>query len=123
MSRSLVALASSLVVLALLPNGAAAHDVFESDRFRQLDALLPTPNVYRTASGAPGHEYWQQRVDYDIEARLDEERFLIEGRARIDYHNQSPDTLRYLWLLLDQNKLHPEAPGNLSAPSAAWSTP
>ncbi len=114
MPRCLAALFSSFV-FALLSSAAVAHDAFESDRFRQLDEILPTPNVYRTASGAPGHEYWQQRVDYDIEARLDEERFLIEGRARIDYHNQSPDTLRYLWLLLDQNKLHPEAPGNLSA--------
>ncbi len=74
------------------------------DKFRQLDELLPTPNEQRTASGAPAHAYWQQRVDYVIDVTLDEKNKRITGSQLITYHNNSPDTLRYLWLQLDQNR-------------------
>ena len=74
------------------------------DKFRQLDESLPTPNVYRNAAGEPGHEYWQQQVDYKIRAKLDEENRRIEASQDITYHNNSPDTLKYLWVQLDQNK-------------------
>jgi hypothetical protein len=74
------------------------------DKFRQLDESLPTPNVYRNAAGEPGHEYWQQQVDYKIKARLDEEKRRIKASQDITYHNNSPDTLKYLWVQLDQNK-------------------
>jgi len=73
------------------------------DKFRQLDELLPTPNTIRTASGAPGHAYWQQRADYTIRATLDESRRALSGAGTITYYNNSPDTLKYLWLQLDQN--------------------
>ncbi|MES2129326.1 MAG: M1 family metallopeptidase [Pseudomonadota bacterium] len=73
------------------------------DKFRQLDELLPTPNTIRTASGAPGHAYWQQRADYTIRATLDEAKRAITGFETITYHNNSPDTLNYLWVQLDQN--------------------
>ena len=72
-------------------------------KFKQLGQALPTPNVYRTASGAPGHEYWQQQVDYHIQVTLDDENQRIDGEERILYKNNSPDELRYLWLQLDQN--------------------
>ena len=74
------------------------------DKFRQLDESLPTPNVYRNAAGEPGHEYWQQQVDYKIKAKLDEQKRRIEASQGITYHNNSPDTLKYLWVQLDQNK-------------------
>jgi hypothetical protein len=74
------------------------------DKFRQLDESLPTPNVYRNAAGEPGHEYWQQQVDYAIKATLDETKRRIDASQDITYHNNSPDTLKYLWLQLDQNK-------------------
>jgi hypothetical protein len=74
------------------------------DKFRQLDESLPTPNVYRNAAGEPGHEYWQQQVDYKIKAKLDEDKRRIEASQDITYHNNSPDTLKYLWVQLDQNK-------------------
>lgn len=74
------------------------------DAFRQLEGeAWPTPNDYRTASGAPGHRYWQQKVDYRIAARLDEASRTVSGKATITYRNNSPDRLAYLWLLLDQN--------------------
>lgn len=75
----------------------------ESDRFRQLEEILPTPNEYRAASGAPGHRYWQQRADYTIRVELDDARQRITGSETITYYNNSPDTLTYLWVQLDQN--------------------
>ncbi|MGI9251222.1 MAG: M1 family metallopeptidase [Pseudohongiellaceae bacterium] len=73
------------------------------DKFRQLDEVLPTANTYRNAAGQPGHEYWQQQVDYEIEITLDEENQRLSGTETINYQNNSPDTLNYLWLQLDQN--------------------
>tara|TARA_X000001036_G_scaffold204452_2_gene192083 strand:+ start:4048 stop:6258 length:2211 start_codon:yes stop_codon:yes gene_type:complete len=72
-------------------------------KFEQLGPTLPTPNTYRTASGAPGKDYWQQRADYKIELTLDDAKQQIEGTEAITYFNQSPDPLDYLWLQLDQN--------------------
>jgi hypothetical protein len=74
------------------------------DAFRQLDPEeLPTPNDYRSASGAPGPRYWQQQVDYKIQIGLNETNKSLSGREIIKYKNNSPDTITYLWLLLDQN--------------------
>lgn len=75
------------------------------DRFRQLDEILPSPNVYRNAAGAPGPEYWQQKVDYSISVTLDDEARRIIGSEEITYENRSPDSLRYLWVQLDNNNL------------------
>jgi len=74
-------------------------------KFEQLGSTLPTPNSYRTSSGAPGENYWQQRADYDIEVDLNDETQIITGKETITYYNNAPETLRYLWLQLDQNKL------------------
>ncbi len=71
--------------------------------FKQLDQELPTPNVYRAGSGAPGHEYWQQKVDYKIQLTLDDEKQRITGQETITYHNNSPNELSYFWVQLDQN--------------------
>ncbi|AQQ67116.1 aminopeptidase [Microbulbifer agarilyticus] len=86
------------------------------DKFRQLEELLPTPNTYRAASGAPGHEYWQQQADYDIKVSLDDDKQRITASETITYTNNSPDTLRYLWVQLDQNRFKPNSSGNLAAP-------
>ncbi|MEQ3696028.1 MAG: M1 family metallopeptidase [Pseudomonadales bacterium] len=83
------------------------------DKFRQLDELLPTPNSYRNAAGAPGHEYWQQQADYDIEVTLDDENQRIIGSETITYTNNSPDDLTYLWVQLDQNRFEPNSNANL----------
>lgn len=72
-------------------------------KFEQLDQLLPTPNEYRTGSGAPGPRYWQQRADYVIKAELNDNNQSITGAETILYYNNSPDALTYLWLQLDQN--------------------
>jgi len=85
------------------------------DKFRQLDELLPTPNTIRTASGAPGHAYWQQRADYTIRATLDESRRALSGAGTITYYNNSPDSLKYLWLQLDQNIYRKDSDARQSA--------
>ncbi len=79
------------------------------DKFRQLEEILPTPNIYRTASGAPGHKYWQQRADYRIEVELDDEKQHLYGKETIVYANNSPDRLKYLWLQLDQNRFRTDS--------------
>ena len=81
-------------------------------KFEQLDTQLPTPNSYRSASGAPGPQYWQQKADYVITAELNDENQSITGSEVITYTNNSPDVLKYLWLQLDQNIL---AKGNLTS--------
>ena len=73
------------------------------DKFRQLDEVLPTANFYRTAGGQPGHAYWQQQADYKIFVTLDEDKRRIEGVETITYKNNSPNSLKFLWLQLDQN--------------------
>jgi hypothetical protein len=74
-------------------------------KFEQLDNTLPTPNEYRTGSGAPGPKYWQQKADYVINVELNDDNQSITGSETITYTNNSPDVLKYLWLQLDQNKL------------------
>ncbi len=79
------------------------------DKFRQLDEVLPTPNVYRNAAGEPGHEYWQQQVDYQIDVRLNEALRRLDAEQSMVYTNNSPDTLKYLWVQLDQNKFRQDS--------------
>ena len=73
------------------------------NKFKQLKELLPTPNLQRTASGAPGIKYTQQKVDYNMDIVLDDANTRIYGNETITYHNNSDDTLEYLWVQLDQN--------------------
>src|SRR5438552_7044131 len=74
------------------------------NKFEQLETILSTPNEYRTASGAPGPKYWQQKCDYDIKCTLDEANLKLSGSEKITYYNKSPDALAYLWLQLDENE-------------------
>jgi hypothetical protein len=74
------------------------------NRFEQLGTILPTPNEYRTASGAPGNKYWQQRADYNIKCELDEANLKLKGSETVTYYNNSPDVLTYIWLQLDENE-------------------
>ncbi len=90
-------------IAALFLSAAAQAAPAFDDKFRQLDELLPTATDTRTASGAPGHRYWQQRADYRMRATLDESKRAITGSGSVTYHNNSPDTLGYLWVQLDQN--------------------
>ncbi|WP_200897921.1 hypothetical protein [Arsukibacterium sp. MJ3] len=73
------------------------------DKFRQLEEVLPTPNIYRNAAGEPGQQYWQQQVNYKMDVVLDEASRRLSASQQITYKNNSPYTLKYLWLHLDQN--------------------
>ncbi|WP_268407512.1 M1 family metallopeptidase [Alteromonas sp. a30] len=100
-----------LFTLTVAPAIAAINQTkgdFE-DKFRQLEETLPTPNLYRNAAGEPGTGYWQQKVDYKIQATLNEEQRTITASEAIVYQNNSPDTLRYLWLHLDQNRFRKDS--------------
>lgn len=77
--------------------------LFAQQKFAQLDQTLPTPNEYRNAAGAPGHNYYQQKADYKMSITLDDAKQTISGEETITYTNNSPDKLEYLWLQLDQN--------------------
>lgn len=123
----LSATAGALLVLA-----APAHaqlvvsraGVADTSPFRPL--ALPTPNVYRTGSGRPGPQYWQQRADYIIKASLDTATNTVRGEETIHYTNNSPDTLDYVWIQLDQNVSGPNsrlaavAPPSRMAPEAGF---
>ena len=74
------------------------------NKFEQLGIILPDANVFRAASGAPGAQYWQQRADYQIDARLDEKERRLYGEETITYYNNAPEPLNYLWLQLDENE-------------------
>jgi hypothetical protein len=88
------------------------------DPFRGVDPLdWPSPSRVRTASGAPGPEYWQQRADYTIAASLDTADKVVRGTVSIRYTNNSPDTLRFVWLQLDQNLYKPGSKGSFVFPA------
>lgn len=102
-----------LILLLLAPRLWAHPDHnYAADPFRQLEEILPTPTGTRTASGAPGRDYWQQRADYEIAVTLDEVEKQITGELTLTYHNNSPDTLDYLWIQLDRNRFDPHSAGH-----------
>lgn len=107
--------ALSITLLATLSFAQNIHNNPTSNhgnKFEQLGTILPDANTYRTASGSPGHQYWQQRADYDIEATLDEKDLRLHGTELVTYYNNSPDYLPYLWLQLDENQHAPGAESN-----------
>ena len=119
--RAFLALSS----LLLLAAGVAldARDLGDGDPFRQIDELLPSPNRVRTASGAPGDEYWQQRADYSIDVELDDDLQHIDGSETITYTNNSPDTLPFLWIQLDANIYGPETGSALAEDAPGFDSP
>ena len=101
---------SFLVLLTVAMQSVWAQENW-GQKFEQLGTELPTPNSYRNGSGAPGVNYWQQKADYVIDVTIDDETQVLRGSEMITYHNNSPHTLKYLWVQLDQNV---RAPGNLA---------
>lgn len=92
-----------LFLFFVLGTSLIAQEGTNTNLFRQLGTDLPTPNGYRNASGAPGHEYWQQQVNYKMKITLNDEEKKLYGDETIEYINNSPDRLGYVWLQLDQN--------------------
>lgn len=106
------------VIITCLVTSLFSQENLNNSKFKQLHEELPTPNVYRTASGAPGHEYYQQTADYVIDVELDEIKNIIYGKETITYTNNSPDILNYLWVQLDQNIRAKNSHGQLTATSS-----
>ena len=104
MKRNLLLFAALFLTISSyaqhLNNPGANH----GNKFEQLGTIISDPNSYRSASGAPGPAYWQQRADYEINATLDEKNLLLTGSEAITYYNNSPDPLSYLWVQLDENE-------------------
>lgn len=100
----------SLALVPCLATAQVSNDKYgQEDAFRQLEEVLPTPNDFRTASGAPGSGYWQQRADYVIDVEIDDEHQRLIGKESITYTNNSPDALSYLWLQLEPNIFNPDS--------------
>jgi hypothetical protein len=101
---------TTLLITGAVAGSALAQDIHNNpgsnhgNKFEQLGTILPTPNEQRTASGAPGDKYWQQKADYDIKCDLDEKNLKLTGSETITYYNNSPDPLDYLWMQLDENQ-------------------
>ena len=108
-STALFVVATAPSIAQNLQNNPTSN---HGNKFEQLGTILPDANTYRTASGAPGHEYWQQRADYQIQATLDEKKQYLHGEETITYFNNSPDGLTYLWLQLDENEHNPNGENN-----------
>lgn len=87
------------------------------NKFEQLETILKDPNQYRSASGAPGPKYWQQKADYDISAEIDDKKQILTGSETINYSNNSPDVLTYLWLQLDENQFKADGENERNNPS------
>lgn len=98
----------------LAPAPANASNLRDFARIDRMD--WPGPNRYRDATGAPGPDYWQQRADYQITATLDTTAQTVSGHVAITYTNNSPDTLRFVWLQLDQNLYEPGSKGSALFP-------
>ncbi len=104
-----MSLLKNIIIAASVFSSAALAATTGPEKFAQLGHLLNTPTETRLASGAPGPDYWQQRADYRIEVTLDDKRQRLDGLVTIDYTNNSPHTLTYLWVQLDQNRFQPDS--------------
>ena len=92
-----------LSLLIVLAGTAQEQPQKWQGKFEQLDQILPTPNSYRSSSGAPGPSYWQQQADYEIAVSINDETQVLTGTEKITYFNHAPESMSYLWLQLDQN--------------------
>ncbi|MGI4022543.1 MAG: M1 family metallopeptidase [Janthinobacterium lividum] len=106
-------LISSAVQAQYDNNPGAKH----GNKFEQLGTMISDPNMYRSASGAPGPKYWQQRADYEINATLNDDKQRLDGTETITYFNNSPDPLTYLWLQLDENQHRKDSQGSTTGES------
>lgn len=113
-----IALLCAMVVFMAGNSFAQQSEQNHGERFEQLGSMLRSPNVYRTASGAPGHLYWQQEANYVIEVELDDATQSIKGSEKVTYVNNSPDKLTYLWVQLEENQRGPDS----DTPKAAESS-
>lgn len=108
---SILALAIPLMTMAqdTKKSGKREPGHYDTNKFSQMYTQMATPNMFRTASGAPGPAYYQQQADYKIKVELDDKNTRLSGEETITYYNNSPDPLDYLWVQLDQNEKKPDS--------------
>jgi hypothetical protein len=82
---------------------------YNENKFRQMYDEMATPNMFRTASGAPGPAYYQQKADYKMNLELDDKNKKLYGSETITYYNNAKESLEYLWVQLDQNIERPDS--------------
>ncbi|RYD83440.1 MAG: M1 family peptidase, partial [Sphingobacteriales bacterium] len=113
-----------LLPLMLLPAILFAQDsVSKFEPFKLFSPLFYTynGNEYRAANGEPGNAYWQNRADYQVDVKLDDTNSEVTGTVTIDYSNNSPQSLSYLWLQLDQNLFNKNSRGQAKMPATGRS--
>ena len=109
---------SARVVVEPTGHSAKTFATTADDPFVRIDRMdWPGPNRFRSADGQPGPDYWQQRADYTISATLDTAARSVAGSVTIKYTNNSPDTLRFVWLQVDQNLYRPGSKGSVINPA------
>lgn len=97
---------------------AFAQEVDTNNQNKFDDFMYRRGNVYRSASGIPGPEYWQNSADYVIEAELDDVNNILKGKMTMTYHNNSPQELEYVWMYVEQNRFTEDSRGTLTTPIA-----
>lgn len=95
---------------------AFAQDVVPNNQSKFDEIMYRRGNVYRSASGVPGPQYWQNRADYNIEVELDEKANVLKGKLTMTYHNNSPEELNYVWMYVEQNRFTEDSRGTLTTP-------
>ncbi|HET8634314.1 MAG TPA: hypothetical protein VFL88_09240, partial [Gemmatimonadales bacterium] len=118
-SKLVAFLSIALFVPALLAAQSKPPSRYDAQQLFDPLFMAQPGTVYRSADGSPGPDYWQNRADYKIEARLDDQAHAIEGHVVITYTNESPDSLRFLWLQLDQNLTRADSRGSMTSPPSS----
>ena len=111
------------IIILLLSNHLIFGQGKWERKFEQLGTQLPTPNNYRSASGAPGKDYWQQKADYDIQVEINPGTREVYAKSFVTYTNNSPDNLNYIWIHLEQNIFREDSIGNAIADAVADNAP
>ena len=101
-----------IIILTSFSYSFLAQNI-NTNKFKQLKEEIATPNVYRTAAGAPGHKYYQNNANYNMDIVLNDYEHKLTGIETITYINNSPDKLEYLWLQLDQNRKQADSDSKL----------
>ena len=106
----------STAIFLLFGTVVYSQDVAPNNQGNFDDVMYRRGNAYRSASGIPGPEYWQNRANYEIEAELDEANNTIRGKMTMTYINNSPDALNYIWMYVEQNRFTEQSRGTLTTP-------
>lgn len=108
----------SLLLFCLMGATAFAQEVLQNNQPKFDDVMYRRGNIYRSASGVPGPQYWQNGADYAIEAELDDISNTLKGKLTMTYYNNSPEALDYIWIYLEQNRFTETSRGTLTTPIA-----